>query len=513
MGKSGEASVDVVAEFASFAGQFQRDLNAALRGVKIDMTSVSNQISNGVKEGVDAAGKEFGRLGAQAEGTLNGIAQRSSSAGKTMAASMVSAGEAMSSAGDAMTMALTLPIAAAGTATINSAGDFEAAMNKVKAATETSGQEFTNLRNLAIDLGSTTAFSASEAAYAMNELATAGFDSTEIMGALPGVLDMAAAGSVSLASAAEIASGILNGFGFSATDLGRVNDILARTFLSTATTLSDLGESFKYVGPTAKSAGLSFTEVSAAIGLMGNAGIKGSMAGTALNASISRLLKPTAEVENTLRALGVTVTNSSGKLLPLVDIMRQLEKSGADTADMISLFGLEAGPDMMALLSQGSGALADLDRELQNSGGTAQKVAATQMQGFNGAMDELRSSAEGLMIAIGDAGLLGWLTSLADKLTGLVTNASRLSPTFLRIATISAVVVAAVGPFLMIFGRIVTAIGEAILIFKKFGSWIMKIAPWLSTLTGPVGLVVAGIIALGIAAVVAYNKIDSMPRS
>lgn len=509
MARSGQASVDVVADFAQFAAQFQRDLNTALRGIRLDMSGVSNQISNGVREGVDAANQEFRRLGDQAGESFNVITQRSSAAGRSMAASFAAAGRQMSDVGDQMTMALTLPIAAVGATTINTAGDFESAMNKVKAATETSGEEFTNLRNLAIELGSTTAFSASEAAFAMNELATAGFDTTEIMGALPGVLDMAAAGSVSLSDAAEIASGILNGFGFAATDLSMVNDVLARDFLSTATTLSDLGESFKYVGPTAKSAGVSFTETAAAIGLMGNAGIKGSMAGTALNASISRLLKPTGEVEAKLKELGMTVTNSSGKLLPLVDIMRQLEKSGADTADMITLFGLEAGPDMMALLSQGSGALAELDNELKNAGGTAQKVAKTQMAGFNGAMDELTSAAEGLMIAIGDAGLLGWMTSLAQTLTKLTANMAATNPTFLKVATIVGIVVAAIGPMLAVFGRMATAIGEGILAFKKFGSWAVKVAPWLTALTGPVGWVVAAIIALAVAAVVAYNKLEA----
>lgn len=508
MARSGQASVEVIADFTKFAAQFQRDLNNALRGVTIDMSGIANQISGGIREGVNAANQEFRRLGGQAEDVLNRVAQQSQRTGRTMAASFAAAGREMSSVGDDLSM-LSVPMAAVGVVTVNTAGNFEAAMNKVKAATESSGKEFTNLRNLAIELGSTTAFSASEAAFAMNELATAGFDTTEIMGALPGVLDMAAAGSVSLSSAAEIASGILNGFGFAATDLSSVNDILARTFLSTATTLSDLGESFKYVGPTAKSAGLTFTETAAAIGLMGNAGIKGSSAGTALNSSISRLLKPTAEVETTLRALGVTVTNSSGKLLPLVDIMRQLEKAGADTTDMITLFGLEAGPDMMALLSQGSGALTALDRELKNAGGTAQKVATTQMQGFNGSMDELTSSAEGLMIAIGDAGLLGWMTSLTKALTKLTAKVATLDPAFLRIATIVGAVVIAIGPFLAVFGRMATAIGEGILALKKFGAWAVRIAPWLTALTGPIGWAIAALLALGVAAVVAYKKSEA----
>lgn len=509
MARSGQASVEILADFSKFAATFQKDLNAALRGVTLDMSGISNQIEKGVKDGVDAANDELRRLGDQVGDTYSIITQQSDTTSRRMAASFAAAGRAMSAVGDQMTMALTLPIAAAGTATILSAGNFEKAMNRVKAATEATGPQFAALRQQAIDLGSTTAFSASEAADAMNMLATAGFDTTEIMSALPGVLDMAAAGSVSLAEAADIASNILNGYGIETTRIGMVNDVLARTFLSTATSLRDLGETFKYVGPVAASAGIAFEEISAAIGLMGNAGIKGSEAGTALRGAITRLLKPTNEVETTLRALGVTVTDSSGKILPLIDIVRQLERSGADTADMMTIFGLEAGPGMQALVSQGSGALGELTSQLKNAGGTASRVAKTQMEGFNGSMDELSSSAEGLVIAIGDSGLLGWMTSLVKELTSLTMSASRLSPTFLKIATVVAFVVAAIGPFFAVFGRMAVAIGEGILAFKKFGAWIMRIAPWLSALGGPVGLVVAAIIALAVAAVVAYNKIDA----
>lgn len=512
MAVSGRASVDVVADFSKFAASFQKDLNAVLRGIKIDMSGVSGQIEDGVRKGVDRAGNQLRRMGSTAGEVFDGIAKNSRTAAANIGASFKNVGRDMASVGDQMTMSVSMPLAAAGALSINAAGNFEAAMNKVKAATESSGKEFEGLRSLAIELGSTTAFSASEAAFAMNELATAGFDTNQIMGALPGVLDMAAAGSVSLSSAAEIAAGILNGFGFKAADLGRVNDILARTFLSTATTLTDLGESFKYAGPVAKSAGLTFTEVAAAIGLMGNAGIKGTMAGTALNGAISRLLKPTNDVANKLTELGVTVTGAGGKMLPLVDIMRQLERAGADTTDMITLFGLEAGPDMMALLSQGSGALAALDSELQNAGGTAQKVATTQLAGFNGAVDELKSSLEALAIAVGDSGLLGWLTRLADKLTVLVTKISSAPPWVLRLVVVFAAVAIAIGPMLAVFGRMAVMIGEAILIFKKFGGWLTKIRPMLAGLGGPIAWVTVAVVAIGAALIYAYGHFEGFRR-
>ncbi|MBB1251844.1 phage tail tape measure protein [Streptomyces alkaliterrae] len=312
-------------------------------------------------------------------------------------------------------------VATAGAA-LKMGGDFQSSMNKVKAVSGATGKQFDEMSALAKKLGSTTQYSANEAAQAMGFLSMAGFDATETMDALPGVLDLAAAGSLDLAEAADTASNILSGYGFKAKDIGRVNDILAKTFTSANVDLAMLGESFKYVGPVASSAGLKFSETSAAIGLLGNAGIQGSEAGTALRGSIARLLKPTGEVSDTLNKLGVSVTDSNGKLLPLVDIVRQLEESGADTADMMAIFGLEAGPAMQALVSQGSKALGKLTNELDNSGGTAKRVAETQMEGFNGAVKRLQSAFEGLMIAIAEAGLLDFATKLAEKLGTLAAR-------------------------------------------------------------------------------------------
>lgn len=488
------------------ATEVQQDLN--------QVGNAAQQADQGLAEtaqGATEARQDLNQLGDAAstvENDLTGLSSRAATTGRNLSAAFENAGRSMADAGDAMTASVTLPIVALGGLTLNTAGDFEKAMNRVKAATEASGDQFIAMRQEAIDLGSTTSFSASEAAAAMYELASAGFDTQQIMDALPGVLDMAASGSVGLADAAEIASGIMNGYGFAAKDLTMVNDVLARDFLATATSLADLGESFQYVAPTAKSAGLSFTEVAAAIGLMGNAGIKGSTAGTGLNSAIASLVKPSKDAENTLRELGVTVVDSSGKLLPLVDIVRQLSASGADTADMMTIFGLEAGPKMQALVSQGADALANLDKQLQASGGTAKKVADTQMEGLNGAMDNLSSAAEGLMIAIGDAGLLKFMTDLAVSTTNLVSELSKLSPETLRIATVFLAFLASIGPVLMVVGRLSLAIGVVGAKLKLFWAWLIRVAPSLTALTGPVGWVIAAIIALGVALFVAYKKFE-----
>lgn len=506
MAKTGEASILAVADVSKFAAQLQKDLNTAIAGIKLNADNLGRQISDGVRGGVDQANTEMRRLGDQSAQLTNIITNNSSRAATNMAASFRRAGAEMSNVGEQMSMFVSLPLAAAGGLTVRAAGNFEQMMYRVQAATEATGPVFDQLRRQAIDLGATTSYSATEAASGMQILATAGFNAAQIMDALPNVLNMAAAGAVDLATAADISSNILNGFGFQAKDLGRVNDVLARTFMSTATNLTDLGNSFKYVGPIAKSAGLSFEEVSAAIGLMGNAGIKGEMAGTALRGAMARLMSPTKEVQSTLTKLGVTVTDSAGRLLPLVDTMRRLETSGATTADMMKIFGQEAGPGMMALLSQGSTALAGLTTQLQNSGGTADKVAKTQLQGLNASLEGLSGAVESLMIAIGYAGLLDALTRAAKKATELVGALAKLSPTLLNIVAVMGAVLAATGPVLLVVGKITEAIGFLMPYIKKFGGAFKSFgSAAMAFFVTPAGWVVLAIAALVAALVVAYK--------
>ncbi|MFG2678297.1 phage tail tape measure protein [Streptomyces sp. NPDC048392] len=311
----------------------------------------------------------------------------------------------------------TVAAAGLGWAALSASGQFEKSMNQVRAVSGATGKDFQDLRNQAKELGATTKFSASEAADGMGFLAMAGFKAKDIMSAMPGVLSLASAGNMDLAMSADIASNILTGYGFKTQQTSRVVDVMAKTFTSTNTNLEQLGEAFKYAGPVTHAAGVKFEETAAAIGLMGNAGIQASMAGTALRGAVTRLLSPTAKVAKTLDKLGVSATDSSGKLLPLNDIVRQLEKSGASTGDMMTIFGQRAGPALLALVDQGSGALVKLTKELENSGGAADKIAKIQMEGLKGQLTSLKSAWEGLMIEIGDLGVLHLATGAVEGVT------------------------------------------------------------------------------------------------
>jgi len=528
MSSVGTASVEVVADFAKFTTNFQKGLDAALRGVTVNMTSIGNQITQGITTAVNQANQTLRTIGQgtsaavgqsvrEVTSQVNEIGSASTAAASTaasssrsMADSFISAGESITGVGETLTSSLTVPIMNIGSSIISLAGDFESNMNRVKAVTQSTGPEFEALREQAKYLGAVTAYTASEVAQAMTNLSTSGFSVKEILQSMPSVLNQAAAGGITLADSADIAAGVLRSFGLDASQMGMVSDVLTKTFLSTATTITTLKESLKYAAPIAHSAGLSFTEVTAAVGLLGNAGIKGSMAGTGLNGAISNLLKPSRQVAKKIEELGLNVKDTSGKMVSLTSILRQLEAAGADSADMVTLFGKNAGPKMMALLGQGSTALEELTKKLEASGGTAAKVAKTQMEGLKGATLILKSSVEGLAIAIGDAGLLSFFTGLVGKANTFVNVLIKLNPAIMNTVVILGGLLAAIGPVLLVIGKMATLIGKSINNLQRFWKWLKALRSvsyvW-TALTGPIGIVIAVLAAVGIAAYIAYKKI------
>lgn len=375
--------------------------------------------------------------------------------GSTSSQSMLKLSDSLTNVGKDLSKKVTLPLVAVGTGALITAGNFEQGMNKVRAITGATEGEIGQLSSQAKELGASTKFSATEAANAMSFLGMAGFKTSQIVGAMPGTLQLAAAANMGLAEAADITSNVLSGFGIEVDQLGSVNDALVKTLTRTNTDLSMLGQAFKFVGPVAKGAGVSFNETAAAIGLLGNAGIQAGMAGTSLRGAITALLNPSAQVSGIMASLGLNVKDASGELLPLNEIIEQLERSGASTGEMMQIFGQRAGPAMMALVEQGSDALRTLTEELDNSGGTAENIANIQMEGFNGQMTSLKSAVEGLMIAIGESGLLSAMTRFAQFVTNIARAMTNMNPAVLTAATAVGALAAAAGPLLLISGSLI----------------------------------------------------------
>ena len=428
-------------------------------------------------------------------------------------------GGKMKGIGKAMTMGVTAPIVGIGLNAIMTGANFEKGMNRVKALTGTTGDQFDALKQQAKDLGSSTAFSATEAGDAMGFLAMAGFKSKDILTAMPGVLNLAAAAQMDLGQAADITSNILTGFGKDTEELGQVNDVLVKAMTSANVDLSMLGESMKYIGPVASSAGMDFEETAAAIALLGNAGIQGSMAGTTLRGVMTRLMTPTTEAAGIMRKLGISVMDSEGNLKGFTEITRQMEDAGIKTADAMAIFGARAGPGMMALVSQGSDALEDLTGELKNSGGTAERIASTQLEGMSGAIVEMKSAFEGLMIALSED-VLPIFTMLIDKITPILQKFTSMPGPVKAIIVVVGLLAAILGPLLIILGLMlpgIAALGPAFA-FMSGGMVISTVSTWaqaaastaLSIAMGPVTLAVIAIAAAVAAGILIWKNWDKI---
>src|SRR5699024_3672870 len=284
-------------------------------------------------------------------------------------------GNKMKSVGKTMTAAVTLPVVAMGTAIMTTGAKFDDQMSTVKAVTGATGKEMDNLRSLAKEMGKTTRFSASEAGEGMEMLARAGFETDEIMSALPSVLDLASAGAVDLGDAADITSNILSGFGMEATETARVADILAQASADSNVDVQGLGEAFKYVGPVASSLGVSIEDTAASIGILGDAGIQGGQAGRMLRSGLQSLAAPTDGASKLMKELGIEVFDAEGNMKSMPEVVKQLE-NGLDgmtaqqkAAALETLFGADAMSAWSILVDEGSESLGEFSGELSGSEG------------------------------------------------------------------------------------------------------------------------------------------------
>lgn len=308
----------------------------------------------------------------------------------------------------AATVAITGTAAALGgvaAAAIKVGSDFESQMSRVKAISGATGEEFEQLKAQAMQLGADTSFSASQAAEGMENLAAAGFTTSEIMNAMPGLLNLAAASGEDLASSSDIAASTLRGFGLAASDAAHVADVLAANANRTNSSVADTGEAMKYIAPLARAAGLSLEETAAAIGIMANAGVNGSQAGTSLRGALSRLSKPTKDMSEAMDELGISFYDSNGKMKSLTEQVGMLRQATEGMTDeqknnyLVTLYGQEALSGMLALINEGEGSLGELTEAYRSCDGEAQKAAETMQDNLSGALEQLSGSAETLGLA------------------------------------------------------------------------------------------------------------------
>ncbi len=306
-------------------------------------------------------------------------------------------------------------------------------MSRVQALTriDKNSPQFKALREQALKLAETQ-FTASDAASGQSFLAMAGFTPQAIQAALPGVLNMALAGGVELGETADIGSNILTQFNLTADQMDRVGDTLTAAFTRTNTDLRALGETMKYTGPVAAKLGISLEEAAAMAGMLANNGLRGSDAGTAMRASLSRLASPPKAAADALKELGVSVADARGKMRPMEDVLLDLYKATQKygQVDQVSFFkdiaGEEAFVGLQTLVAAaGSGELQKLTRELQGARGEADRVAKVMADNLDGDLKNLDSAWEGLRIRISDLvdgplrSVTQWLTRVLEKITSL----------------------------------------------------------------------------------------------
>ncbi|GFH97279.1 hypothetical protein IMSAGC003_03849 [Lachnospiraceae bacterium] len=297
-------------------------------------------------------------------------------------------------------------IAGLGGAAIKIGSDFESGMSKVAAISGASGQELEKLTEKAKEMGSTTKFSATESAAAFEYMAMAGWKTEDMLNGIEGIMSLAAASGEDLATTSDIVTDALTAFGMKASDAGHFSDVLAQASSNANTNVGMMGETFKYVAPVAGALGYTAEDTALAIGLMANAGIKGSSAGTALRSMMSRLTKPTKEVQSAMNRLGISLTDDNGKMKSLNEVMTDLRNgfnglSEAEAAELASsLAGQEAMSGLLAIVNASDDDFKKLERSIYNCDGAAARMAETMSDNLQGQITILKSGVEGLAISL-----------------------------------------------------------------------------------------------------------------
>ena len=411
-------------------------------------------------------------------------------------------------------------VTAMGGAAVKTAADFESSMSQVQATmgitkdsmSTLDGQSVNTmdaLSDLAKEMGAKTAFSASECAEALNYLALAGYDTQEMADTLPTVLNLAAAGGLDLASASDMVTDAMSALGMKTSDANKMVDQMAKTASSTNTSVGQLGEGILTIGATAKTVKGGTAELNTALGILANNGIKGAEGGTHLRNVILSLQNPTDGAAKTMEKLGVQTYDSEGNMRSLNDILGDLNKSmdgmtSAEKANIIAtIFNKTDLASVNALLANTGDTWTDLQTAIENSGGAAQQMADTQLDNLSGQLTILKSAVEGFAISIGDA-LMPMIKNIVAKIQSFVDWLNNLDEGTRQVIVKIGLFVAALGPFLVILGTVISKVGVAMQAFSKLGlklTSLMSNAGGVSGIMGKVGAAIGGISAPVVAVV------------
>lgn len=467
------------------------------------MKSLQGKIQK-VNKDIDLNSNRFYQLGANMQGVGTKIQ---------------SAGTSIAGVGAALTKRVTAPILAVGTAAVKTTADFDSAMSEVAAVSGASGSQFDALRQKAVEMGAKTKFSATEAAQAMLYMGMAGWDASETMDGLEGVMNAAAASGEDLAQVSDIITDGLTAFGMSASESTYMADVLTATATSANTTITGLGETFKYAGAVAGSMGIDLEDAALATGLMANASVKAGMAGTSLRSGLANLIHPSKTVAEAMEQYNVHLVKNKDGTADLTGTIKLLrERLGGlskteQTAALSAIFGKDAMTGWAAIVSTSDKDFNKLADSIANADGSAEEIANLKLDNLSGQLTILKSTLESIAIQIGTI-ITPAVSAFVEKAQSMATAFENMDDGTKKTIVTIAGVAAAVGPVIAIIGKLVAMVGGAIsavggiMAAAAAGEGVVAaVGAALGALAGPIAIVVALVAAAAIAIVTHWDQI------
>ena len=422
---------------------------------------------------------------------------------------MQNVGDKISSAGEKL-LPVTAGITVLGTVAVKTGSDFDAAMSKVAAVSGATGDDLQALRDKAREMGSQTKFSASEAAEAMNYMAMAGWKTEDMLSGIEGIMNLAAASGEDLATTSDIVTDALTAFGLTAADSAHFADVLAAASSNANTNVSMMGETFKYAAPVAGSLGFSVEDTAEAIGLMANAGIKSTQAGTSLRSIMTALAGEVKFCGESIGEVEIQTTNADGSMRELSDILAdcRVAFAGLSESEQASaaqaLVGKNAMSGFLALMNAAPADIEKLSGAISDCDGTSLSMAETMQDNLAGQLTILKSQLEELAISFSDI-LMPAIRSIVSRIQGLVDKLNQLDPQTKETIVKIALVAAALGPILIVLGKTISGIGSVLSLVSKAPAAISAVKGGITAVTGALGVSMGTILAVvaAIAALVA----------
>ena len=398
-------------------------------------------------------------------------------------------------------MVVTGAVVGMGAAAVKTTADFDAEMSTVQSISGATGDDFDALREKALEMGSTTAFSASEAASAMEYMAMAGWSTEDMLDGIAGVMNAAAASGEDLAATSDILTDGLTAFGLAASDSAHFADVLVAAGNNANTSVAMMGETFKYAGAVCGTLGITVEDCAIATGLMGNAGIKASQAGTALRSGLSKLIDPTTEAAKAMEQYGFNIATTEDGSVDFMGTMQNLRSAMGDldattqAQALSTIFGTEAMSGWAAIVSASDADFQSLTEAIYGCEGAAEAAAAVKLDNLSGQITILKSTIEGIAIQIGDI-LMPTIRNVVARIQEWAAAFAAADEDTKKTILTVAGVVAAIGPLILGVSKVIKTVKNVVNAFKLMKTGLTAVKVALAGVSAPVLAVTAVVAAL-----------------